>query len=108
MATTTGVHGVKSCVASGHTDGMGTGPSRRSATAKYALSRERAVVHVGSDVDSISSIATVEMRKIFCFLFKSFSVYIVATLREKGRGKRCFFAITRAKLIYFFKIDFCS
>ena len=65
VAASTGGRGVKSCVASIHnSDGTGAGPSSRSATAKHALSRERAVVHTDSDVDSISSIATVEEERL--------------------------------------------
>ena len=65
VAATTGRRGVKSCVTSGHTsDGTGAGPSSRSATAKHALSSDRAEVHVDSDVNSISSIATVEEERL--------------------------------------------
>ena len=60
VAATTGGRGVKSCIATDHTsDGTGAGPSSRSVTVKHALSRERAVVHADSDVDT----ATVEEER---------------------------------------------
>ena len=65
VAATTGGRGLKSYFASGHSsDGTEAGPSSRSAIAKHALSRERAVVHADSDVDSIYSISTVKGERL--------------------------------------------